>query len=131
MPFTISHCTEADIPRFFEIVSLAFSHDHEYIDSVFPDHYTPEGRAAGAERMLTSMRTDPNTTFLKVVNDEAQMIAAAKWNIYNGVIPSKPTLSGDHWKNEEEQEFAQYMFDGYLIPRLKEIRDSGGNLVGA
>lgn len=118
------------MPRFFEIVSLAFGHEHEYIDSVFPDHDTPAGRAAGAERMLAIMRGDPNAVFLKVVDDENNMIAAAKWNIYDDVVPAAPKLAGDFWRNGDEKEFASYMFDGYLVPRFKDIKESGGNLAG-
>ncbi|KAF2462809.1 acyl-CoA N-acyltransferase [Lindgomyces ingoldianus] len=128
MPFTVEKCTEADLPRFFEIVSLAFRHDHEYIDSVFPDHDTPAGREAGAERMLATMKADINAIFLKVVNDERKIIAAAKWNIYDGVVPPKPELTGDYWKDGDEKEFAKHMFDGYLVPRCQDIKDSRGNL---
>ncbi|ORY02847.1 hypothetical protein BCR34DRAFT_492851 [Clohesyomyces aquaticus] len=129
MSFTVEKCSEADMPRFFEIVSLAFARDHEYIDSVFPDHDSPVGRAVGADRMLATMRADPNTTFLKAVDALGRMIAGAKWNVYNGVIPPEPKLEGNYWKDEFEKEFARHMFDGYLVPRLSDVKASGGNLV--
>lgn len=129
MPFTLEKCTEADIPRFFEILSVAFGHDHEYIDSVFPDHDTPAGRAAGTERMLEIMKEDIYATFLKVVTDQGKMIATAKWNIYDNVLPPEDELTGDYWKDESEKEFAKHMFTGFHAPRRKHIEASKGNLV--
>ncbi|KAF1958517.1 hypothetical protein CC80DRAFT_546747 [Byssothecium circinans] len=131
MPFKVEKCTEDDMPRFFELVSLAFKNHHEYIDAVFPAHTTLAGRIAGAERMLATMKTDPNTTFLKVVNDADEMIAGGKWNIYDKFIPAKPELAGDYWPTEDEKDFVRYLFDGYLVPRFKAIEDSKGNLAGA
>ncbi|KAF2111295.1 hypothetical protein BDV96DRAFT_603400 [Lophiotrema nucula] len=129
MAFALEECTEADMPRLSEIMSLAFAHDHEYIESVFPALDTPTGRGEGAERMLATKRSDPNTTFIKVVNDEGTMIAGAKWNVYNGVVPPAPQLTGDYWSNGDEMEFARNMFDRYLVPRLTYVQNSGGNLV--
>jgi hypothetical protein len=129
MPFHIEKCTEADMARFFEIVSLAFGHEHEYIESVYPDHDTPAGRAAGAERMLATMKADIYATWLKVVNEEGEMVAGAKWNIYDHVLPPEFEAEGDYWKSDEEKEYGQHMFRTYLVPRRKAIKESGGHIV--
>jgi len=49
--FEVQPCTEADVPRVFEIISLAFGYDHEYMDAIFPAHDTPEGRIRRRQRL--------------------------------------------------------------------------------
>ncbi|KAJ8115305.1 hypothetical protein OPT61_g3013 [Boeremia exigua] len=110
--FVVQRCTEADIPRVFEIVSLAFAHDHEYVDAVFPAHATPEGRRA---------RT--------VDNDTGTIVAAAKWNFYkDGDVPPQPKMGGNYWKSEEGKEFAQALFHGFFAPRQRVIEETNENL---
>jgi hypothetical protein len=107
--FQVQPCTEADIPRVFEIISLAFDHDHEYMDSIFPAHDALEGRSVGAERILQIFHGDPYGHFMKVVDTDTGIVAgAAKWNIYEkGVIPPQPAIDGNYWKSEEDKEFAE------------------------
>ncbi|KAJ0323940.1 hypothetical protein COL5a_008056 [Colletotrichum fioriniae] len=126
----VQQCTEEDIPRVFEIVSLAFANDHEFVDAVFPAHSSPEGRKLGSSRMLAMFRGDPYSVFLKCIDtDTGKMVAAAKWNIYKGgPVPPSPELSGDYWKNDEEKRFAQALFRGFLAPRQRAIEDSGARL---
>ena len=130
--FQVQRCTEADIPRVFEIVSLAFANDHEYVDAVFPAHGTPEGRDAGSERMLQMFHNDPYGNFLKVVDhDTGIIVAAAKWNVYKGgEIPPQPEIDGGYWANEQEKEFAQALFRAFFAPRQKAIEETNGKLVG-
>jgi hypothetical protein len=80
--------------------------------------------------MLGFKQGDPYATFLKVV-DEASgaFIAAAKWNIYKGIVPPEVDVDGDYWESAEEKEFAQSLFRGYLMPRRRAIRETGGALV--
>jgi hypothetical protein len=119
--FQVQPCTEADIPRVFEIISLAFDHDHEYMDSIFPAHDALEGRSVGAERILQIFHGDPYGHFMKVVDTDTGIVAgAAKWNIYEkGVIPPQPAIDGNYWKSEEDKEFAQALFQGFFAPRQK------------
>lgn len=130
MPFKLELCTDADMAPTFAILSKAFGHEHPYIDAAFPQHDTPAGRAIGASRMLAIKHSDPNTTFIKVMDtDTGTMIAQAKWNIYRSTIPPELELDGDFWENEEEKEYAQLLCGEYLIPRIRAIRESGGNLL--
>lgn len=130
--FEVQRCTEADIPRFFEIVSLAFANDHEYVDAVFPAHTTPAGRKVGSERILDIFHGDPYGNFLKVVDkDTGAMVAAAKWNLYKGgEIPPQPEIGGDYWENEDEKEFAQCIFHAFFAPRQLVIEETGARLAG-
>lgn len=130
--FEVQRCTEADIPRIFEIVSLAFANDHEYVDAILPAHDTPEGRKIGSERMLQMFQGDPYGNFVEVVdNDTGVTVAAAKWNIYKGgEVRGQVEMGGDYWESEEDKEFAQALFHGFFAPRQKVIEETNGNLVG-
>jgi hypothetical protein len=130
--FEVLPCSEDDIPRFVEIISEAFSNDHEYVDAVFYNHGTPEGRKNAADMMLAMYLHDPNGHFIKVVEkDTSKMIGAAKWNIYKaGEVPPAPQLSGPYWPNEEEEEFAKAIFNGFFAPRQKVLQENNGRLVG-
>jgi hypothetical protein len=130
--FEVQRCTEADIPRVFEIVSLAFANDHEYVDAVFPAHHTPAGRKAGSERMLQLFHGDPYGNIIKCVDTETgTIVAAAKWNLYNGGnVPAQPAIDGDYWENAEEKEFAQAIFHSFFAPRQRVIEETGAHLAG-
>ncbi|KAJ4294061.1 hypothetical protein N0V90_007750 [Kalmusia sp. IMI 367209] len=129
--FKVQSCAEADIPRFFDIISDAFAHDHEYVEAVFHKHETPEGRKKGTEQMLNIYRHDPNGHFLKVVDETTdKMIGAAKWNIYKaGEVPPQPQLGGDFWPDEEEAEFAKEIFNAFFAPRQRILEENNGRLV--
>lgn len=130
-PFTVQYCTAADIPRVFELISLAFANDHEYVDAVFPAHNTPAGRKVGIQRELQVFHGDPYGHFLKVVNETGEIIAAAKWNLYkSGEVPPHPELDGDYWETDEEKEFAQSIFRAFFSPRQEAIEETNGHLVG-
>ena len=130
--FKVQFCNEDDIPRFVEIVSEAFAHDHEYVEAVFYKHETPGGRKNAADLMLMIYRHDPNGNFIKVVDkDTGTMAGAAKWNIYNaGEVPPAPQLGGPYWPNSEEEEFARAIFTAFFAPRQKIIEENNGRLVG-
>lgn len=92
MPFKLDQRTEADMPRAFEIISLAFGHIHAYVEAVWPEHNTPSGRAAGAERLLGAKQTQPWAHICKVTDiDTDEIVGFTKWDIYDGVIPEVPT----------------------------------------
>ncbi|KAI9647014.1 hypothetical protein NHQ30_005016 [Ciborinia camelliae] len=130
MVLKLEVCSDADMARTFEIISTAFGHEHPYNDAAFPMHDTPAGRALGASRMLEIKKTDPCTTFLKVIdNSSGVMVAQAKWNIYKNTIPPELDLDGDFWDTSEDKEYAQLLYREYLIPRRKAIKESGGNIL--
>ena len=130
MSHEVEICTDADMDRAFAIVSSSFGHEHPYIDACYPEHDTELGRKRGGERMLAIKNSDPNTTFIKVVdNSTGRMIALSKWNVYNETVPEEVDLDGDFWQSQDDKEYAQHLFREYLVPRRKAIKDSGGRLV--
>lgn len=131
MALKLEKCTEADMYRFFEIASLAFAHNHPYFDAEYPKHDEPSGRAAGAERMAELFRTDKHANFLKVVDDNAdgEIIAAAKWNVYDGEIPPFEEEDGKWWETDEEREYAHHMTKVYLVQRRKKFEEVRGRVL--
>ena len=134
----LEEATDADFPRLFALMSMSFGHDHPYIDSVYPLHDESSGRLVGSERFLAVKNSDPNTTFLKVVDESispavgenAQIIGVAKWNVYDGFIPEEIELDGDHWEDPEAKELAQYFFKEYLRLRRGAIKATEGHVCG-
>ena len=130
MVFELGICSDADIDRAFAIISSSFGHDHPYFDYTFPEHDTPAGRKAGADRTRTFKNSDPNTTYVKVTDtDTGTIVAVAKWNVYENTIPEELPLEGDYWPNETEKKLANEMWAGYLKPRRQAVREASGNIV--
>ncbi|KAL8942205.1 MAG: hypothetical protein Q9211_001503 [Gyalolechia sp. 1 TL-2023] len=130
MGLKLGDCDDSDMTDAFAIISSALGHEHPYHDYVFPNHDTTPGRKVGGERLLAIKTSDPNTRFLKVTDmDTGEIIAVAKWNIYDGVVPDEIELDGDFWATSEDKEYAKYLFRGYLVPRREAIKRSGGHLV--
>ncbi|KAJ4989177.1 hypothetical protein SVAN01_05256 [Stagonosporopsis vannaccii] len=131
--FEVLPCTEADIPRVFEIVSLAFAHDHEYVDAIFPAHTTPLGRKIGSERMLQMFHGDSNGHFMKVVDRESgKIVAAAKWNIYKaGEVQPQSQMGGEYWESEEDKQRVLEETDGNLVALEMMMVDPAYQKMGA
>ncbi|KAI4144741.1 MAG: hypothetical protein LQ340_006546 [Diploschistes diacapsis] len=131
MALSLSLCTDEDMPRFFAITSDGFGTEHEYFNVVFPKHTSPSGRAVGACRFLGFKHNDPSTTLLKVTDTATgEMIGAAKWNIYDGIIPPEEGLgTTEFWETEEQAQYADALFNLYLEGRRKAIRGSNGHVV--
>ena len=130
MSLKVDVCADADMPRTFAIISAAFGHEHPYFDAVYPEHDQPLGRERGGERLLAFKHSDPNTTFLKVTDTNTKdLLAVAKWNIYDGVVPDEQLPDGPYWSSQEDKEYGQHMFHEYMVPRMNAIRQSGGRLI--
>ena len=131
MDLKLDHCEDADMHRFFEIVSLGFGWEHEYFNMVFPRHDTPSGRDLGGQRLLGMKKSDPNSTFLKVTDTvTGEIIGIAKWNTYDGVVPPETGLgTKEFWDTAEEAEYADAMYGLYLEERRNAIKESEGHLV--
>ena len=133
MAISIADCEDADMPRIFAIISDSFGSDQPYVDTLFPYHKTPVGRAKGAERLLQAKHCDPHARFLKATDmATGEIIGQAKWLIYPDPTAKKPEelpLSGDYWDSEDEKEYANQLFTGFVAPRRKAIRDATRPLV--
>lgn len=131
MSLQLELCSDTDMPRAFAIASEGFRREHGYFETLFPAHDTEVGRAAGAERFLAMKHSDPTATFLKITDPTInKVIGIAKWNIYNGTIPEPVRLSGSFWNSDEEKEYVNSVFAGFMLPRMEAIKTSEGHLVG-
>jgi hypothetical protein len=130
MSVIIEECTDADMTRAFELLSVAFGHEHPYIESVFPAHETADGRRIGGERLLEFRKADPFATNIKALDPETgKMIGHARWIVCDGALAPEFELSGDYWDSQEQKEFASWMYSQYLVPRREAIKNSGGHIV--
>ena len=93
MPLKLETCSDADMDRAFAVISAAFGRKHPYQNTIFPDYDIELGRKTEAKRILVIKKSDPNTTFIKVVDIEIdKMIALGKWNVFNGMVPEEVEL---------------------------------------
>lgn len=79
------------------------------------------------------MRTDPNTTFLKVVDTGLGLIIAmAKWSIYSGEVPQiNSNFSDRSWwaDGKGDIEYAKTIATGFFKLRNEALDQSRGRLV--
>ena len=65
---------DADFPTLFALLSQSFAHRHPFIESFYPAHETPAGRQAGSARLLSFAKADPNTYFVKCIDESKFLI---------------------------------------------------------
>lgn len=131
MPITIQKMSNSDFIRGFEIISDAFAQDQEFINIVYPNHETPEGRKVGAERLLATQKAQPYTTFIKAVDDSGEMLGIAEWSIFQNHIPDEAGFgTKEYWDDEQMADYADAMLRQYFVDRRNKLLDTNGNLVG-
>ncbi|PPJ51051.1 hypothetical protein CBER1_07535 [Cercospora berteroae] len=131
MPIIATPANDEDIPRLFEIACSAFARNEHVWDIMWPEHWTPEGRAAGAARMLETKRTTPSTTYLKAVDTETnEIVGMAKWNLWENhkVVSSDPKKEW-YFNDEKEWRYAKGIMESFLEERNKAIEERNGTLV--
>ncbi|KAI6382170.1 hypothetical protein MCOR25_000760 [Pyricularia grisea] len=132
MPLQFGFCEPADVPRCFEIVSRAFGTEHGYFEAVFPDHTTPEGRKAGAERLAGALNK-PGARLCKVTDtDTGEILGFAKWDVYERLptnVGPKDGPKGNYWKDDKAKELSDYFWWEFTRRRWDAVRESGGDIV--
>ena len=94
MPLKLETCSDADMDRAFAIVSAAFGREHPYQNNISPEDDTESGRKTGAERMLATKKSDPNTTFIEVVDTETHKMRRSTRGICSeATLPHAERLS--------------------------------------
>jgi hypothetical protein len=87
MPLQVVPATESDAPRIVELEHLAYK-DDSLTPILFPGPFPGDASAKRADEMIQQLHLDPTSRWLKVVDtDSNEMIAFAKWNVYE---PGKP-----------------------------------------
>lgn len=130
MAFLLAPATETDMPRLFEITSLAFKHNEPFWDAMYPRHETPLGRQMGGERFVNAQRADPNTIYLKAVHASTGEIAGfAKWNVFHNRFPAPAKAEGDYWDSPEEKAYCQHLMTEFNRDRVAYLKSTNGNAV--
>lgn len=133
MAIEVSFCTEPDFLRIFAIISDAFAGDQPYMDTMYPNHHTAHGRSEGAERLLHMKRTDATNRFLKATDTATgEIIGQAKWNVVENGMPEQTKLAGSYWESqdEDEKEYAEFLYEVCLEPIRRMAKSVEGPLVG-
>ncbi|KAF2235853.1 acyl-CoA N-acyltransferase [Viridothelium virens] len=80
MPLTLSPMTEADLPTYTTIDSLAFA-DQPLIPLLWPDGLSPAARAHLIAQNARALLHDPSSHFLKVTDSDSDtIVACAHWS---------------------------------------------------
>ncbi|KAM0799118.1 acyl-CoA N-acyltransferase [Usnea florida] len=126
MPLSLDFCDDADIARVTEILFDAFGTRNHYINTLYPHHDTPNGRAGHCERLLSLKLNDATSRWLKVTDTSTgKIIGQAMWQVYVEKPPETP-LTEDFWGNDEEKEYGQDLYRAYRVPRRRLIRAATG-----
>ena len=99
---------------------------------MFPNHWTPEGRQHGADRLLLQKQTDPSASYIKAYDDATgEILGFSKWLTYKNSFPRDdlPTTGVNYWKTDEEQQWMAKVVDALLVDRRAAIERTKGNLV--
>ncbi|KAJ7138054.1 hypothetical protein C8R44DRAFT_868399 [Mycena epipterygia] len=130
MPITISPAVEADFRTLVDVNFDTFQpREHPVVDTLFPHHDTPAGRATAVQRYIGAATVDASGHYLKMVDDTTgQMIGQGRWGIVppdpNQEYPA-PTLKGDYWVSDEDRLFAQWCIGAYTERRRATFRKAG------
>lgn len=121
---------DADMQRLFTITSLAFKDNEPFWDAMYPHHTTEAGRRIGGERFLKAKKADPNTHYIKAVDDSMGEIAGfAKWNVFQDRLPASAKAEGPYWESENDREYAQHLMNEFSRDRTKFVESRDGNAV--
>ncbi|KIX05194.1 uncharacterized protein Z518_06066 [Rhinocladiella mackenziei CBS 650.93] len=91
MPLVLEPAVEADAPRIVEVERLAYA-TNPLSPILFPGPFPPDALEKRAEGMVTQLKEDPTTRWMKVVDPEtSEMVAFAKWNIMTSPTTPKAT----------------------------------------
>lgn len=136
LPVQILEAKAIDMPRIFEITSLAFARNEPYWDLIWPQHWTENGRQAGSERMRKSQKSNRNSAYIKAVDEKTrEVVGMAIWEIYSSdcgdeleleeinILPENFAASDHH------RLAAIAMKRCFLRDRHDAIRRTKGNLV--
>ena len=130
MGITVTPAEDQDMVRLFTITSLAFKDNEPFWDAMYPNHSTEQGRRTGGARFLQAKNSDPNTTFVKAVNDSTGEIAGfAKWNVFKDFVPKAGKAEGDYWANDEEKQYCQHLMTVFIEDRTSFVQSKNGNAV--
>lgn len=131
MGIVIKDAEDADMLAVFTVAARAFDRNENFFDATFPQHWTDEGKAAGAERFLHMKQNDPNIHYIKAVDTDTGAIAGfARWLILKDHIPNPPPNDhGPYWESAEDADYFNQLLTSFMAQRAEYIQKTGGNVV--
>lgn len=128
--FVVSACEDADFTvSFMDAMFDAINGSSPFVNALYPDNMTLEGREKAVDRHLELKRLDASQKWEKGVETTTGEIAGmAMWNVYEREKPLEMDLDGPpgYWPTEDEREFAKAIFRSFMEYRRKIIKETPG-----
>jgi ribosomal protein S18 acetylase RimI-like enzyme len=136
MRIHIHEAEDKDFYRLFEIFSDAFVRDPLlFVDAVWPEHWTVEGRTRESNRWLKTKPLKPDSKYLKAVNDAGSIVGMAKWTFKRGEAAKAgetkdPDEEADKgwYPTSEAKRRAEKLLSIYVQERTAEAKRTNGEL---
>jgi hypothetical protein len=125
MLLEIHGVTEDDFPKFVPDLSAAMGGDNDFVNTLYPENWTPEGQRKAVERFIAHQNMDPTIHWIKVVDtDLDEIIGVSQWAIHDNEKPAEGDIDGPSgtWQNEEEKEYCQALYRSFMEFRWEVFR---------
>ena len=121
MPLVLQPALEADAARLAEIEREAFA-SNDLSPILFPGPFPPDAGEKRAQQLITQLREDPTTRWMKAIDTETnELVGFAKWNIIEKPLEPRGGLQFGPGSNIEACE----EFFGGIRKKRSELM--GGN----
>ena len=128
--FHVAQCEDTDFtPSFMDTMFDAMNGSSPFVNALYPDNLTLEGRSKALTRHLELKHLDSSQTWHKVVDKTTGRIAGmAMWNVYTEARPQEHDLDAPqgYWPTEDEREFARAIFRSFMVYRRKIMKNTSG-----
>ena len=133
MAFSIEEASEQDTERMFEIMSDAFGQGDAFFNASWPEHWTTDGRNAGAKKFTEGFQSaKPISTYIKAVDQsDGTIVGTAIWKIMIDYDPDKEDDNADKKDDSaisEAKAYQQYLATQFFADRNNKIKQTKGNI---
>lgn len=128
----LDFCKDEDFRPMQDVMFGAMNGYSAFVNAVYPNNMTPEGREKHCRTFLHIKNMDPSQRWIKVTDmSTGEIIGCANWNVYDGAKPEEIELDGPlgTWETDDDKEWAQAMFQAYMADRRHVIRKATGPVI--
>ncbi|KAL1604057.1 hypothetical protein SLS60_005649 [Paraconiothyrium brasiliense] len=132
MSFEILPATKEDfkffIPPLFKAMGLA-----HFVATLWPDNQTEQGQQRAIQRFMTEMDDHSGIRWIKAVDttateadDSRKIVGIAQWAVFepDRTYREVPYYAPDDlWPNKLERDYAIHLWESYIQPRRKVLRE--------
>ncbi|KAI9843958.1 MAG: hypothetical protein M1837_005999 [Sclerophora amabilis] len=131
MALTLDLCRDEDFREMTDVMFDSMAGNNEFVNAIYPHNMTKEGRDKHCARFLRAKNVDSTQRWLKVTDTATcEIIGVIRWNIYDDPQkkPAETQLDGPEgtWDTLDDKQWAQAMFNDYMLDRWKVIREATG-----